>query len=358
MVSQPLRVEEEARPVWFVRIRALLFVLIPVLLLIIILRHVDLDELKARIGQTNLWLLGIGWAFQTTVTMVGALRWRGVVRSYLRGPPPFWGMLRDYWIGLSLGLVAPGPLGSDIYRVTVVGKRFGGFLRGFMVILTEKTSALVAAVAMIGLLFPAAVQLAVEDPVPAKTLFWSASLLLGLLGGALCGWALLKKRTSGRGLWAPVQQFILRRIRRMSAVLKRPISFDPKALTFDVLIRPVLRLPRVGEVLFLSLGIFLFSAGANELYFQAVGFEFPFLLNLFIVPVLFLTLTIPISFGNLGVREGAYVLLFGLFGVPAETALLVSFFNFLGFLINCLIGAILIWIGGGIGRGRGTVELA
>ena len=59
------------------------------------------------------------------------------------------------------------------------------------------------------------------------------------------------------------------------------------------------------------------------------------------LPVLYFIFLLPISFGSLGIREGAYILLYGLFGVPAETALVVSFFNLLGVLLNNLIGALL-----------------
>ena len=51
---------------------------------------------------------------------------------------------------------------------------------------------------------------------------------------------------------------------------------------------------------------------------------------------------LPISFGSLGIREGAYVLFYGAFAVPMETALLVSFFNLLGMLLNNLVGGIIL----------------
>jgi uncharacterized membrane protein YbhN (UPF0104 family) len=101
--------------------------------------------------------------------------------------------------------------------------------------------------------------------------------------------------------------------------------------------RPELVLP----VTIYSFLIQLTSAVGNQIFFIAVNYDLPFLVNLFVVPVLYFVFLLPISFGSLGIREGAYILLYGAFGVPMETALLVSFFNLLGLLLNNLIGAII-----------------
>jgi hypothetical protein len=65
--------------------------------------------------------------------------------------------------------------------------------------------------------------------------------------------------------------------------------------------------------------------------------------NLFVAPIFFIIFLIPISFGSIGVREGAFILLYGQFGVPMEVALLVSFFNLFGLFLNNIIGALFIF---------------
>jgi hypothetical protein len=96
-------------------------------------------------------------------------------------------------------------------------------------------------------------------------------------------------------------------------------------------------------VLSFSLAIQLTAAAGSQIMFRAVGYQIPFLVNIFVSPVFFLVFLLPISFGSLGVREATYIILYGLFGVPAETALLVSFLNLSGILLNNAIGAVLIW---------------
>ena len=62
---------------------------------------------------------------------------------------------------------------------------------------------------------------------------------------------------------------------------------------------------------------------------------------------------LPISFAGFGVREGAYILLLGMFGVPPESGLVVSFFALSAMLVNYAIGGILIYA-----TGKDRVELA
>ncbi|MBU1909975.1 MAG: flippase-like domain-containing protein, partial [Verrucomicrobia bacterium] len=106
----------------------------------------------------------------------------------------------------------------------------------------------------------------------------------------------------------------------------------------------------------LSLANLFIAALGNQIFFRAVGYPLPFLANLFVLPVLMFVFLLPISFGSLGIREGAYILLYGLFGVPPETALLVSFFNLAGLLLNNLIGGAMIIVHGAGDRRIPTAE--
>ena len=58
--------------------------------------------------------------------------------------------------------------------------------------------------------------------------------------------------------------------------------------------------------------------------FAAVGFELPFVVNLFVIPIINIIALLPISFGGVGVRETSFIFLYGLFGVSPEGALFIS----------------------------------
>ena len=72
------------------------------------------------------------------------------------------------------------------------------------------------------------------------------------------------------------------------------------------------------------------------------------------VPVSDIVGLVPIFFNSLGAREGTYLLLLGLLGVPAESALAASFLIFAVRLVTSALGGILYALGG-VGRLRGVV---
>lgn len=89
-----------------------------------------------------------------------------------------------------------------------------------------------------------------------------------------------------------------------------------------------------------SLVIQIIGSISSQLFFISLDFDIPFIVNLFVTPVLFFIFLLPISFGSLGVREVAFISIFGVFGLPAEVALLVSFFGLAGLLLNYTISGL------------------
>jgi len=82
------------------------------------------------------------------------------------------------------------------------------------------------------------------------------------------------------------------------------------------------------------------SIGGSVL-FQAIGLKLPLVINVFATTVMTLIFILPISFGSLGIREGSYIVLFGLFGIESEAALTVSFLALSYLLLTVCIGGII-----------------
>jgi uncharacterized membrane protein YbhN (UPF0104 family) len=72
----------------------------------------------------------------------------------------------------------------------------------------------------------------------------------------------------------------------------------------------------------------------------AVGVDLSLYYYFLFIPVISVLLMLP-SIGGLGIREGAYVLLFGQVGVANSQALAIAFAFDLYLLINGLIGALI-----------------
>lgn len=67
----------------------------------------------------------------------------------------------------------------------------------------------------------------------------------------------------------------------------------------------------------------------------------PSLASLFVfVPVIISVMAVPVSISGLGLRESAFVLLFGLAGIPTEAAAAIGFLWFLSIALSSLIGLV------------------
>ncbi|HOW97737.1 MAG TPA: lysylphosphatidylglycerol synthase transmembrane domain-containing protein, partial [Kiritimatiellia bacterium] len=302
-------------------LRQALFWLLPVLILAVIFRRIDWPMFRENFTRAAPGLVLLGLLYYPLVILVGALRWRLLLEQFHRERVGYGFALKHYWIGLALGLFGPASIGWDAYRLVAAGRHFGRYAPGAAAIVTEKLLALVTCAVLVVGLYPL---LPIEAGPAARAVLTTACALLGA-AGLLFLFLLLARRRLDRFVSALAAR-----------LLRRAPGTEPPSL-----IEPVTSWRLLRGTLGLSLANLLIAALGNQIFFRAVGWPIPYLANLFVLPVLMFVFLLPISFGSLGIREGAYILLYGLFGVPPETALLVSFFNLAGLLFNTSIGVIL-----------------
>ncbi len=321
------------------RIHRIAYCLIPALILFLVFRRIDFHRLTFILGRSNPWLVAAGIVYYPLVVMLGAWRWRTLLAGYFRTVSTRF-VLRHYWTGLALGYFVPSSLGWDAYRVAVAGRRYGRLALNIAIIVIEKFSGLVCCTAIIVLLSPV---------VPASSraglnhILRSAYLLIACLLMAAAATILLWQNRN-----------LLHRVESGSAILLNKLiarfsagTAKVAALPLKEMIEPLISGKRLMPVFAISMSIQLLGGLADQIFFLAIGYKISIIANLFIGPVLFFVFLLPISFGSLGVREGAYIILYGLWGVPAEIALLVSFFNLVGVLLNNATGGLVMLFSSG-----------
>jgi len=96
----------------------------------------------------------------------------------------------------------------------------------------------------------------------------------------------------------------------------------------------------IGKALLLS--VLIQFSGIFAVYILALGIgqHLPFLSCLVFLPLIILFTTLPISISGLGVREGAFVLFFGLIGIKPEIATAISLSWFISVTAGSLLGLI------------------
>lgn len=318
---------------------------LPPALLAILFSRIDVGRFLQLARHVDAALVLAGMGLSLGIVATGALRWHLLVRSH-RDLRPTWGAsLVSYWRCLSMGALTPGSLGADALRVMALGRQTRRFVEAAWLLLTEKAAALLACVVLLIVLLPAHLPPPWGLPGPSTTavitpfgLVVGVAALMTVLGLAMMAWR-PRFRSASRRLraWAIRLGRRVDRLRPTTKGASRAVSHPRSS-------RPVLSGTLLGLVGLVSVAVFVLSAAQAHLFFAAIGHPVSYAVNLCVTPLLFLVFAVPISFGTLGVREVAFVVLYGAFGVPAEQALLVSFLGLCALLSSHAVGALLWWV--------------
>jgi uncharacterized protein (TIRG00374 family) len=326
---------------WRHLLRRSLYWIIPVVVLYLVFQQIDFDMFKLSISKTNVWMVAFGVILGPLIIAIGAWRWCLLLTQYHKCKVNLIFTIKHYWIGLALGTFVPSSIGWDMYRVVASGRRFGQYTVNIVIIVVEKLMALIACMSLIVIAYPL---VPTNLPFRVQNIFHLAHILL-TLSVLLIATIVLAPRNRVLSMWVeklgiPTADILGSVVGRFAQDDKTKYPMIPLRAMIKMLAAPKQLLP----ILILSWGIQFVSAVRDHIFFRALGYDLPFIVNLFTTLVLFFAFLLPISFGSLGIREGASILLYGLFGVPAETVLLVSFFNRSGVLLNNLIGGFLMML--------------
>lgn len=314
---------------------------LPPLVLAVIFSRIDLARLQQLLQQIDLPLFVLGLCASPLIVTLGGFRWHVLVRLHQGFRPPLTATVADYWRSLAVGLVLPGSIGTDIYRAVALARQTHRHVAAVMLVLVEKLVALLACALVIAVLLPR------QLPAYGRTLAGGAGDSLGwvLIAVAAAGLvlAVLRARPGVKRAMRALRLRVLRAGRRIA----RRVSAASGMRAHETSGSARVHSPRFsgagfGAALALSVLVFVASAAQAHLFFGAVGHDVAFTTNLFVAPLLFVVFALPISFGTLGIREAAFLLFYGLFDVPAEPTLLVSFCGLVGILCSYGMGALLL----------------
>lgn len=303
--------------------RSLVSIFVSFILLFLVLRTIDFDSFKQAIRSMPLGHAIIGISVSIFIVPMMAIRWK-LLLGNAGEPPNYRTCLFDHWSGMSIGWATPSSLGWDAYRATRMATRMGNFGTQVQVIIMEKVARLTACAVIALLLFPiqpldsTSALFAPIHPAPLSLL-----LLTILLSTSLIFWSNFPKAAK------LIKKFANKVIQRWNKSLDQDESEMEISYTDAVLAIVISSFP----ILVVSIG--------HVIFFDALNVEVGFLTILFVVSILDVLFSLPISFGSLGVREVGYVFFYGSFGVSSEIAILVSTLNLIGIVNNSILGAIL-----------------
>ncbi|HLW70372.1 MAG TPA: lysylphosphatidylglycerol synthase transmembrane domain-containing protein [Candidatus Binataceae bacterium] len=238
--------------------------------------------------------------------MMSSYRWQLLAR--LNG---FGGLWREYlayyFVGVFTNLFVPGLVGGDAARARYLGLRHRRVGAAVASVVADRGVGLVALFWFAAIAALTATSVRIPAALIHLTVALGLTALLGYLAGPLL--ATVASRFSGR-----------------VRAIAEPLT-------------PYLRNQR-GMIVPLALSMVLQASLALCQYLLAVGMgiAIPFSAVLLIVPMANVVASIPLTINGLGVRESAYLLLFGLAGVARQDAIALGLVWFASTLVAGLSG--------------------
>jgi uncharacterized protein (TIRG00374 family) len=291
-------------------------------LLLVLATQVDVVQALQRLAEMEVFPFLLAQALYLGGVLVRAYRWGSLVWA-LGVDVAWWRLVGLYFVGSFYSLVLPTGVGGDVVRMFELSQDSHKTAAAISSVLVDRFLGLFALFAL------ALLALAVGgyELVPSQV----RVVIAVIFTGCVLGVVLLLQRTwiEGWGRRLGVDR-LLGRIKVLQDLYQSVHLYGPMAL---------LRATAASVVFNLMLIL------TNYLLGLAVGIDLSLWYYFLFVPVISASLMIP-SIGGLGVREAAYVVLFGQVGVDADGALALALAYLATLILTGLVGAIIYIIEG------------
>lgn len=278
---------------------------------------VDLSEAFAVIGRIAPSTIAIVVMLFGMGQVLSCLRWRIALSQITPARPHLLALLRLYLIGMFVNIGIPTVAGGDVVRAEMLCRILGSRGGAYASIVVDRLIGILAVVlvAMVAIF-------AADELLPADTrlLVARAALLFG--AGLLVLVGALRSLGAGRR-WPRIKPFL-------AAI--QMLATNPRILSLCLLIAVAV------QTIAVILPIAMLA--------RAMEIDIPIASHFLMVPIIILVTLLPIAPSGFGLREAAFVILYGQFGVAPEPAfalglswsLVLALFGLLGGLVMLLSG--------------------
>jgi uncharacterized membrane protein YbhN (UPF0104 family) len=307
-------------------------------LLAYLLSQADITRLLRLWGGISQPFLWLAIALQLGGVLISALKWWLLLRAAGQPVPYAW-TVRTYLVGQFFSNFLPTQIGGDAVRVYALSRRIGRPAIAIASVFVERITGFLALTLIGGVALAAS----------AGRFGGAPQLLLGLAGCILVAAAGLAV--------AFLAPWIVRWLTRLR--LPDVLGWRAKLGSFGESLAIYYAFPStLALVIGLAFGYQFSWMLVNYAVARALALDVPLAFVALMVPISDIVGLVPIFFNSLGAREGTYVLLLGLLGVPSESALAASFVIFAVRLVASLLGGVLYLFGGVEQLRQGQGDLA
>ena len=290
-------------------------------LLLFLAFQMDLGELVAILFSTNPILILLATLVHVLSVLLSVFRWRTILVNF-DIHIDFSPLAKITFIGFFFNLFLPSGIGGDFFRAYYLSKRKD---RGMSTTLTTtflERSAGLCALLVIGSLFASLENIRVEG-IPLLYVFL-VLITMYLLGNLILFHSWMHRRISS---------FLRNRhLQQLEAKME---------LVYGGLSRLLGNRSSMIRALFLSLLIQLLAVVIVWIAALAIDIHAPFGIFLIFVPLINLSIMVPLTINGIGLRESLFYLLFSQIGLPGEMAVSLSLVTFSVYLLTAIPGSVL-----------------
>lgn len=272
-------------------------------LLALVLSHMDVRGSLRLLGSAHLGFLVLTLALMLIEAVYRAYKWVVLVRCTLPGLR-LWPVIRINFISGFAGQFMPGAVGMELIRMYGLARVTSNAALGVTSVLLDRVFGLLGLI----LVLLAGTWVGAGEHLDAvRGWLWTA-LLLTVAACALYGSRTVQQQVDAllaRWSWAAL---LRNKLQQVSASFNN-CRDRPGVLAWALVLAVGYTLLRVTVVLVAA---------------RSLGIGVGFAALAVVVPLVLFASLLPISIGGLGVREGAFVSLLALYGVPGEAALALS----------------------------------
>lgn len=278
-----------------------------------VLRGIDVPHLMSILRECDWRWWFAGFALAITTTVITGIRWAFLARP-IGFDLPVGTFVWRFFEGQFFNLVLPSSIGGDVVKAYRLSHSTHGRLLAGCTVLADRLTGL-SALGILALTALAAQKYALGT---------AATLAVGtaLLGATILGFWLVVGSIDRVVQWIPPERHAARAF--LSRLL--PYQKQPSLMTWAV-----------GWSLFVQFG----GAAAVGLVAHGLGVSLPLAVWCSAVPLVALTMVLPITINGVGIREGGLAFLLGPHGVSADQAVAIGLLWLLCTVLGGLVGGLL-----------------
>ena len=296
-------------------------IVVTVALLTFVGYRMDFLRFVEILSSANLLLVLLATLVHFGSVALSVIRWRTVLASF-DIHPDFWPLTKISLSGYFFNLFLPSGIGGDFFRAYYLSKRER---RGMSTTLTTtilERNAGMCALLVLGGCFASIYRIEVQG---VSLLYVFAFVITGYF---LATFVLFHTWTH----------------RKISAFLRRR-NLEQWEAKMELVAQGLNSLRSnkwsIGIALLASLVIQFFASVIVWIAALSIAIDAPFIVFLIFVPLINLSVMVPLTINGIGLRESLFYLLFSQIGVPVEMAVSLSLVNFLIYVLTAIPGGII-----------------